>query len=212
MKFSEWYRGSVRVKLRKCEKVDWGEKCHYTSDIPFEWLHCCFISILFYIEKKWLLMRNLAIVWKISVLQYYCWKYRNTRKYLNFIKFQLIWKVLKHFTRLKQRVALRKLFSLSLPRIPPDKILLRLCNKHFLREIYRNIHTFAFKVLQESSSWAWGNGAVKMFFLTPNRSIFAGKSLSQENFLAVLWEHIIFNFKRVEIRKMSEIFLGETVL
>ena len=157
-------------------------------------------------------MRNLAIVWKISVLQYYCWKYRNTRKYLNFIKFQLIWKVLKHFTRLKQRVALRKLFSLSLPRIPPDKILLRLCNKHFLREIYRNIHTFAFKVLQESSSWAWGNGAVKMFFLTPNRSIFAGKSLSQENFLAVLWEHIIFNFKRVEIRKMSEIFLGETVL
>ena len=78
--------------------------------------------------------------------------------------------------------------------------------QNFLREICRNIQTFAFKVLQESSSWASGNGAVQMFFLTPNRNMFAGKFVNWESFLAVFWEHIIFNFKRVEIRKMSEVF------
>ena len=90
--------------------------------------------------------------------------------------------------------------------ISPDKILLRLWNKTFLREIYRNIQTFLFKVPHESSSWASGNGAVQMFFLTPNRNMFAGKFVNWESFLAVFWEHIIFNFKRVEIRKMSEVF------
>ena len=31
------------------------------------------------------------------------------------------------------------------PHSPPDKILLRLWNKHFLTEIYTNIQTFAFQ-------------------------------------------------------------------
>ena len=43
--------------------------------------------------------------------------------------------------------------------IPPDKILLRLWNKNFLRELCRSMQTFAFKVLQECSSWASRNGA-----------------------------------------------------
>ena len=42
-------------------------------------------------------------------------------------------------------------------------------------EIYKNIQTFAFKVLQECSSWASRDGAVQIFFLTPNRNMFAGK-------------------------------------
>ena len=58
---------------------------------------------------------------------------------------------------------------------PPDKILLHLGSKNFHREIRRNIQTFAFKMLQESSSWASRNGAVQMIFLTPNKNIFAGK-------------------------------------
>ena len=37
VKFTEWHRGSGRVKLTKCDKVEWGEKCHYASDILFEW-------------------------------------------------------------------------------------------------------------------------------------------------------------------------------
>ena len=76
-----------------------------------------------------------------------------------------------------------------------DKTLQRLWNKYFLTEIYRNIQTFAFKVLQECSSWASRNGAMQIFFLTPNRNIFAGNFVKSERFLVVLREHIIFNVK-----------------
>ena len=98
--------------------------------------------------------------------------------------------------RPKQRAALRKLFSLPsiLKTHPPsDKILLRLWNKTFLTEIYRNIQTFAFKVLQECSSLASRNGAAQMFFLTPNRNMFAGKFVKSERYLTVLRKHTIFN-------------------
>ena len=37
VKFTEWHRGSGTVKLTKCDKVECGEKCHYASDILFEW-------------------------------------------------------------------------------------------------------------------------------------------------------------------------------
>ena len=51
-----------------------------------------------------------------------------------------------------------------------------------------------------------------MFFLTPNRNMFAEKfAVKSERFLAVLWEHIIFNFKWVEVDKMR-VFLNETAL
>ena len=115
---------------------------------------------------------------------------------MNFEKFQLKWKIVKHFTRPKQRAALRKLFSLHQPPIPPDKILLNLWNKNFLREVYRNIQTFAFKVLQESSSWASGNGAVQMFFLTPNRSIFFWKILKMRKFFGCVLGAYYFQFQR----------------
>ena len=106
-----------------------------------------------------------------------------------------------------QRAALRKLFSpppQSHP--PPDQTSLRVCNKNFLTEVYRNIHTFALKVLQECSSWASRNAAVQISFLTPNRNMFTGKFVKPEMFLAVLREHIIFNVKWTEACKMSEVF------
>ena len=75
------------------------------------------------------------------------------------------------------------------------------------KEIYRNIQTFAFKVLQECSSWVSRNGAVQIVFLTPNRNMFAGKFVGKlERFLAVWWEHIIFNVKLVKVCKMREVF------
>ena len=74
----------------------------------------------------------------------------------------------------------------------PEKSLLPLWNKNFLKEIYRNIQTFAFNMLQECSSWASRCGAVQIFFLRPNRNMFTAKS---ERFLAMLQEHIIFNVK-----------------
>ena len=62
------------------------------------------------------------------------------------------------------------------PLTQPDKILLRLWNKNFLKDIDRYlIQIFAFKVLQEYSSWVSRNGAVQMFFLTPTRNMLAGK-------------------------------------
>ena len=47
--------------------------------------------------------------------------------------------------------------------------------KIFLERYKEICRHFAFKVLQESSSWASGNGALQMFFLTPNRNMFTGK-------------------------------------
>ena len=64
---------------------------------------------------------------------------------------------------------------------------------------------FAFKVLQESSSWASGNNALQMFFDTKQKHV-CWKFENWESFLAVFWEHIIFNFKRIETRKVSEVF------
>ena len=84
---------------------------------------------------------------------------------------------------------------------PPtsDKTLLRLWKKNFLTEIYRDIQTFAFKVLQKSSSWVSRNGAVQIFSLTSSRNM-------SERLLGVLQEHIVFNVKWVEVRKMSDVF------
>ena len=59
--------------------------------------------------------------------------------------------------------------------------------KYFLTEIYRNIQTFAFQVLRECSSWAFRNGAVQMFFLTPTKKMFAEKFAKRVRFLAVLY-------------------------
>ena len=88
----------------------------------------------------------------------------------------------------------------------PDETLLRLWNKNYLKEIFRNIQTFSFKVLQECSSWPSRNGASQYFFLTPNRNMIVGKVVKSERSLAVLWEPIIFNVNWVEVRKMSDLF------
>ena len=55
--------------------------------------------------------------------------------------------------------------------------------KHFLTEIYRNIQTFAFKVFQECNSWPSRNGAVQMFFLTPNKNMFPKKCVKLDFWL-----------------------------
>ena len=94
----------------------------------------------------------------------------------------------------------------------PVKILLHFWNKNVLTEIYRNIQTFAFKVLQECSSWMWRNDEAKMFYLTPHRKMLAEKFVKWGRFLAVLREHIIFNVEWVEVFwgklyfKTSELF------
>ena len=125
---------------------------------------------------------------------------------LNFQKFQFKLNVVKQFMRSKHWAAFRKLFSLHPSSLPPDKILLHLWNKNFLKEIYRNIHTFAFKVLEECSSWLLRNGPLQIFFLIPNRNMFGGKFVKSERFLIVFREHNIFNIKWLEVHKISEVF------
>ena len=77
----------------------------------------------------------------------------------------------------KQRAASRKLFSLLLiPNPPPHQMKsYYVFGKKVFMEMYSNIQTFGFKVLQKCSSLASRNGAAQMFFLTPNRNMFAGR-------------------------------------
>ena len=100
-----------------------------------------------------------------------CWKIAEP------LKVSIKAKIVKHLKRPKQQSVLRKLFCLTPHHFLLNKILLRLRKKNFL-----SIQTFAFKVLQVCSSWTSRNGAVQMFFLTPNRNIFAGKFFSQKSF------------------------------
>ena len=67
--------------------------------------------------------------------------------------------------------------------------------KSFLQrytKIYRHLLSKCFKneVLGLSR-----NGTAEMFFLTPNRNMFAGQYVKSERVLTVLREHIIFNVK-----------------
>ena len=104
-------------------------------------------------------------------------------------------------TRPKQPAGLRKLFS-----PPPDKKFLRIWNKNFITEIYRNIQTFAFQMFWECSSWAFRNSAGQMFFLTHTRDMFVGKLVNWLRFSAVLQKYFFYNVEWVEIQKMSEFF------
>ena len=89
---------------------------------------------------------------------------------------------------------------------PRDKTLLRLENKIFLKEIYRNIQIFAFKVLQECSSWVSRNDAVQIFFLTPHRNMFARKFVKSERFLAVFGSILFLLSSELG---MTEVFLAK---
>ena len=108
-----------------------------------------------------------------------------------FKNFYIKWKIVKHFARPKQPAALRKLFNL-LPfhphQIKPYYVSEK---KNLFRGIYRHIQIFAFKLLQESSSWASRNGVVQIFFLIPNRNMFVWEFVRKksESFMAVLWRH-----------------------
>ena len=96
-------------------------------------LICYFIVILFYIERKWLLMRNLA-----TILLFKSKLSANLQRFDaidgSIENFQLKWKIVKQA-------------------------------QNFITKIYRNIQAFAFKVIQECSSWESRKGPVQLFFL-----------------------------------------------
>ena len=82
---------------------------------------------------------------------------------------------------------------------PPDKSFLRLWNKSFLTEIYRNIQTFVFQVLLGRLEM----GQCKYFFWHQPEACLL-ENLFKAKFLAVLRENIFCNIEWVEVRKMSE--------
>ena len=53
--------GSDRVKLTRCDKVEWGGKCHYASDTLFEWPHVWFVILLSY----YFILRESEFLWEI---------------------------------------------------------------------------------------------------------------------------------------------------
>ena len=84
----------------------------------------CYLNfILFFIERKWLFMRNLATILllksklsrKFQRFNAIDGSIKMLKKKLNFKKLHLNWKIVKHFLRAKQRVPLRKLFCLPQP-------------------------------------------------------------------------------------------------
>ena len=115
------------------------------------------------------------IVWKISVFYCYRWKYSNCWKIVEFLRISIKIKNYKTFYEAQTANRLKKIeetVQSPPPPISPDKILLFLLflwNKHFLREIHRNIQKYALKVLQDCISWASRNGAVQMSFVTSSR-------------------------------------------
>ena len=108
--------------------------------------------------------------------------------------------ILKHFTRSKKLAALRRLFIL-----PLDKTFLRLWKKHFYGYLQKYKRHFVFRMLRECSSWAFRNGVVQMFFLTPTRNILGGKFAKRVMFFGCLAGVCFYNVEWVEVPKMSEV-------
>ena len=87
-----------------------------------------------------------------------------------------------------------------------------LCNKNFLKEICRNMQTYAFNVLPKCSFRVHKNSAEQVLYLALTRDMFSGKFVKWARFLAVLLEHIFYNIGWVEIFKMKFFERNCTVL
>ena len=118
-------------------------------------LICYFIVILFYIERKWLLMRNLATVLPLKSklsgkLQRFIIMVEVSKnwKIVKFRKISIKMKNCKTFYETQTASCLKEIIQPPQPPIPPDKILIRLWNKNFLErytEIYRYLLSKCFK-------------------------------------------------------------------
>ena len=114
--------------------------------------------------------------------------------------------------RSKQRAASRKLFSLPPKPLPPSPHQMKYTASMEQNFSYGDIKKYTdicFNGVPRMYFLVSRNGAVQMFFLTPNRNMFAGKFVKSDRLLAVLREHIIFNIKWVEVHKMKEVYWAE---
>ena len=164
-------------------------------------LICFFIVGFFYIERKWLLMRSLATILPL--------KSKLSTKFQRFNtldRFYIKMKNCKTLYEVQTASRLKEIFQPPPTHPSPDKILLCLWNKNIIKETYRKMQAFTFKVFQECGSWASRNDAVQMLFLTPNRNMLAGKFVKSDRVLTVLLEQFVVNVKLVEVSKVSGVF------
>ena len=146
-------------------------------------------------------MRSLATILPL--------KSKLSRKFQRFNtldRFSIKMKNCKTLYEVQTTSRLKEIFQPPPTHPSPDKILLCLWNKNIIKETYRKMQAFTFKVFQECGSWASRNDAVQMLFLTPNRNMLAGKIIKSDRVLAVLLEQFIVNVKLVEVSKMSGVF------
>ena len=116
-------QGKWWSKIDKMWKSQMGWKmplCKWHTFWMTPCLICYFIVILFYIERKWLFMRNVAIIVPL--------KSKSSGKFQRFSTNDEIIEP-----------------SEPSPTTPSDEILLRLWNKNFLRKIYRHLLSKCFK-------------------------------------------------------------------
>ena len=137
-------------------------KLNYLKEMPlWKWrsfwitpcLICYFIVILFYIESKRLLISNACTILPFKFKLSGKFQSFNAidggsikmlKKKTDFTKISIKRKNCKTFYEAQKA---SYLIQPARTHSPPDIILLRLWNKHFLTGIYKNIQTFAFKVL-----------------------------------------------------------------
>ena len=115
-------------------------------------------------------------------------------------------KIVKDFTRPKQRVTFRKLFSLI-------KTYYVFGTKVFLErytEIYRHLFWEYFN--NAALGRQWMVQCKSFFWYKTERNISAGKLRKSVRFLAELREQIIFNAKWFGVQKMSEVFWAKQKL
>ena len=169
-------------------------------------LICYFILILSYIEEKWFLIRNLITIWKISAFWCYGWRYQIAEKWLNFQKVQLKSRIVKHFTRVKQGITLKKLFSHS---TTPPHNQINLTTPLEQKFSYVNIQKYTNICFQGASriqflgvqKWCSTNA----FSDTKQKNV-GWKICKVRKVFGCVAKHNIFNFKWVEFHEMSEVY------
>ena len=119
---------------------------YFLNDPMVNFLFCCHF-ILYYIERKWFLMINLATI--LPLMSKLFWKFQRliaTDGSIEMLKNSWISKnFIETFVYKAQTVSrLKEIIQPS-----TDKRFLHLWNKNFLWEIYRNVQMFALQVLQE---------------------------------------------------------------
>ena len=131
----------------------------------------CFFDILFYIEIKWLLLRNVAAILPLkSKLSRKFQRFNAINRCIEMLKLvefsKISIKIKNYKTFCKAQIANHLKKFIQCPLINPTRTNLTTSREQFFLRWY--IETY--KHLLSSR-----NGVVQIFFLTPHRNIFAGK-------------------------------------